>query len=251
MGSMARHFNLFGGGRFVSVMLMLLLILLVWLLAYSPFREQPSHRLSLFASAVLSLPTTFLVLLLTGLWQHHNQLLHIPAVLALISLAPVLENALNRKPLTAILVMGLTAVLMSGPPMPKRYARAWLNSANAVAALRDPSPETKKLLTLAASGTYARLGRNDDAGHAIGLDSWHLQCPRFHQYDFQPEAVLEPVFKCVSTADYLLIGTDFSKEDAPNSDPYWDKFVSEAEQLLASHYDCDAPSGLRACKRRK
>ncbi len=116
-----------------------------------------------------------------------------------------------------------------------------------MSALQSQSPETQRLLALGQSGSYARLGTNDDGGHAAGLRHWKLQCPKFHQYAFQPDRVLNETFACASTSPVLLIANSFQTEDGR---PAWNEYVAKVEHLLSTSYDCDASSGLRVCKRR-
>jgi hypothetical protein len=103
------------------------------------------------------------------------------------------------------------------------------------------------LLAYGSGSTYARLGQNDDQGHAVGLGKWKLSCPRFHQYRFESATILNNVLKCASTAPVLIIANSIVPEPESNS-PTWNDFVAGVEQI-AKGYSCDASSGLRICVR--
>ena len=114
------------------------------------------------------------------------------------------------------------------------------------AALGELSPAAHRVLSIGGSGTYARLGTNDDSGAAVGLSNWRLACPRFHQYPFQSATLLNEVFKCSSSAPVLIIAESL----APRTGwPSWNEFVVKVEDLAAHEYSCDANSGLRVCTR--
>jgi hypothetical protein len=131
---------------------------------------------------------------------------------------------------------------LAGAPNPTRYYQSLDVSYAKISRL---SPEAQRLLKIGNTGTYARLGWGDN-GHAIGLRHWKLACPRFHQYIFDPDAVLNKVFECASTSPTLLIASNFMdlRDDAPPSSK---ELVTRVERVLNESYSCDADSGLRIC----
>jgi hypothetical protein len=131
---------------------------------------------------------------------------------------------------------------MGGAPDPTKYIQDFHRS---YAKLNGVSPEAQRLLEVGNSGTYARFGWGD-IGHAIGLRHWKLGCPRFAQFRFDSEAVLNKVFECASTSPTLVISAGF----VPQKEPLTKEFVSRVEHLLNENYSCDVDSGLRVCMRR-
>jgi hypothetical protein len=107
-------------------------------------------------------------------------------------------------------------------------------------------PEARQVLAVGDSGTYARLGQNDDLGHAIGLRNWHLACPRFHQYPFLPKELLDEVRDCASKTPVLILSAALKTRDTGPAE--WNEFVTDIESLVKS-YHCDDVSGVRVCRR--
>jgi hypothetical protein len=107
-------------------------------------------------------------------------------------------------------------------------------------------PAAKRLLRIGATGAGARLGQNDDYGHAFGLNNWKLVCPRIDQYSFQSAKILNEVLSCASSAPTLIVTESFVHKEGR---PIWNQFIDNGEILLRSSYSCDAESGLRICSR--
>jgi hypothetical protein len=213
------------------------------------FRRGDPMRLAVAGACILTTLASLVVLSLTGMWLHHNQVMYIPAIFAALALAPVLDLAASRARLAAVAVLVLAAYFLGGSIGPGHLYRAFVKFPQTYAALNELSPETKRLLALAPSGSYARLGGNDDMGHAIGLRAWKLLCPRFHLYPIFAADILNPALECASKASFLIVASSFTPSHAADANPDWNEFVSRAEQMLAKEYMCDAKTGLRACKR--
>ena len=60
--------------------------------------------------------------------------------------------------------------------------------------------------------TYARLGKNDDFGHAIGLAGWKLGRARFHQYLFDTNKNLKNALNCAAGVETILVTPTFAPE---------------------------------------
>jgi hypothetical protein len=153
--------------------------------------------------------------------------------------------AVKRARLITLGLIILIGYLMAGTSALRGYIKSVQSFRETYAALGELSPEARRLLAIGSSGTYARFGLNDDLGHAIGLRHWKLACPRFHQYPFEPAALLNEVFECASMAPTLIISARFKPE--PDW-PSWNEFVARVERLIES-YSCDASAGLRVCRR--
>jgi hypothetical protein len=207
-------------------------------------RRHPA--LALAGACGATLAGSLLILSITGYWLHHLQILYIPASLACLSLTVLVDFAAVRGRLTALGLVAGMGYLFGGAPGPAAYTQSFAGAYASYAGLSELSPEARRLLSIGTSGTYARFGTNDGQGHALGLRRWKLACPRFHQYYFEPPALLNRVFECASTAPVLIISMHFE----PNTSPSWNEFVARVEGLLAEKYSCDASTGLRICRRR-
>jgi len=94
--------------------------------------------------------------------------------------------------------------------------------------------------------TYARLGKNDDFGHAIGLARWKLGCARFHQYPFDTEENRTKALDCAAGVETILVAPSFAPEQGQ---PDWNRFVAEGEKLLSSGFRCERRGIFRVCRR--
>jgi hypothetical protein len=102
------------------------------------------------------------------------------------------------------------------------------------------------ILNSSQPATYARLGKNDDYGHAIGLAKWKLGCARFHQYPFDIKETLKTTLDCVAGVDTILVTPSFAPEP---DQPDWNRFVDDGEKLLSSGFHCQYRGVLRVCRR--
>jgi hypothetical protein len=197
------------------------------------------------AACISAFLGSLLVLSLTGLWKHHLQILYVPSIIAAAGLTPFIHSAAARSRLSALGLAVLIGYLLGGISEPGEYVRRYAQSLGSYAELTELSPEAQRLLQTGDAGIYSRFGTNDDQGHARGLRSWRLACPRFHQYYFEPAALLNRVFDCASATPTLIISRDFG----PGPPQPWDAFAERVENLIRSSYSCDADAGLRICRR--
>ncbi len=249
--SMALHIARVWGRDFYTTVAAILLAFALGVIALSPLREADFEARGILVACIAALGATFFALALTGLWVHHNQLLYSPAVLAAVILSKYLDMASERARLS-VLVVSLCMAYMLGGAFPLRaHLTSIAEMRKNLAELEAVPPETARLLAVAPSGNYARIGRYDDRGHAIGLENWKLLCPRFHQGQHEPAAILQRSLDCAAKAPVLLIGNDFMVTEEHAIWPQWRSFVDRVEKMLAADYACDAPSGLRVCIRRQ
>lgn len=255
---MIAHIGRVWGRDFYTEVAAILFTFLLGVIASSPLRLADKNQASIIAACAASFCATIAALAMTGLWHHHNQLFYIAASLAAISIAKFIDLSLKQA-LLSTLVAGLCVAYLLGGAFPLRAHFVGLTSMSRnYAALNIVPPEAARLLSIGNSGTYARFGRYDERGHAIWLAGWRLACPRFHQGQHEPKAILDKVFDCASKIPILLIGGDFCRtphcapgiaDDGANW-PEWRAFVDRVELLLEKEYSCDATSGLRVCRRR-
>ena len=250
IGSIFRHLQLAGGrGTYDKLLALALMNVLVALslLQEDSDRDRRAISIAAFFTSVVAL----VVLSMTGVQFHHAQILCIPTIIALLGLSSLLDRAAQRSGVLALATIILTGLLMGGHPLfPPQYA-AYTKSRllESFTIHERVSPETKSIGSLATPGAYARIGQNDDEGHAIGLRDWKLACPRFHQYPFLPEAILNVVLDCASRSPTLLVSASFKAE--PGASPQWLNFVAKGEELISRHYSCrSALSDIRVCVRR-
>lgn len=231
----------------------LMAIALAIALAFIPVRQLRRGDpmwLAIVGACILTTLASLVVLSMTGMWLHHDQVMYIPAIFAALALAPLLDLAALRARLPAVVALVLTAYLLGGSIWPGQYVRAFQRFPESLASLDELSPETKRLFAIAPSGSYARLGSNDDMGHAIGLRQWKLLCARFHLYPIYSADILDPTLECASKAPVLIVANSFTPSYAADAHPDWNEFVARGERMFAEEYTCDAKTGLRICKRR-
>jgi hypothetical protein len=236
------------------------------LIAFYVWKLHPRKgaRLAILTASILTFLSSLLVYSLTGIFNHHNQLFMSSAVFAAIGLSPLIDLCFKPSRLYRIATLGgviASAFILAGLPRPSKYQQGLNSFASNYRALGELPVEAKRLLATGSSGTYARLGTNDDDGHAYGLGNWKLACPRFHQYDFEPDIILDSVISCASKAPTLIVSETFAQDEPVRQDAYgyswhhtserWAAFVARAEQMLADKYTCDGdPGHLRICKRK-
>ncbi len=195
-------------------------------------------------AATASFCGSLTVLAMTALWSQHNQILYVPAVLSLAALA--VTNIQVRA------TIGLAATLLfawglGGLRNPNSYVGAIYQFPLNWTLLNRVPLETAAMLANSQPSAYARLGQNDDGGHAIGLGRWKLACPKFHQYAFDPTASFDQVLSCLNSVDTVLVSESFIPEQGQHR---WNNFVRRAEAILRSQFVCKQVGPLRVCHRR-
>jgi hypothetical protein len=144
----------------------------------------------------------------------------------------------------------LFAWLLGGARPPSSYVEAIAQFPVNWTALNQVSPETAAMLASAKPSTYARLGgngSNKDGAHAIGLGSWKLGCPKFHQYAFDTNETFERVLSCVATVDTVLVADSFV---ARQGSARWNSFVQRGEEILKTQFVCEHHGAIRVCNHR-
>jgi hypothetical protein len=245
LAALVAHIRLIGGWSLLGDIIPMLLGIILALIALSRKSERNRSQIAISAAAILTFVGSLAVLSITGLWGEHRQILYIPSIIVVLSLTSLLDVSVEVARLRTLGLFFLVGLMMAGTLALKQYISAVRSFREAYAALNELSPESRRLLAIGSSGTYARFGTIGDSGHAVGLGNWKLACPRFHQYPFESAALLNEVFKCASTAPVLIISAGLE----PAGWPSWDAFVARVEHLVAEDYSCDASSGLRVCTR--
>jgi hypothetical protein len=208
----------------------------------NPRRPEPVDALWWTLMAVLI--TAMAVTAVTGLWPHHSQILYGPAVLALV-LASALVSSLERAWIAGWVALGAAALLLAGAPSPQLVADSVLSAPTRLRALDDLAPATVDLLSTGAASSYARVGLNDELGHARGLGDWRLACPKFHQYEYDPEQTFDQLTSCIPDVPWLIVGSSLAPEPGY---PRWNDFVNTVEQTLAEEFTCEQRAWGRLCR---
>lgn len=186
------------------------------------------------------------VLAVTGLWTHHAQILAAPALLC----PPLLASWWTSGEHDRARAFGVVAVAVavSGVAAPRVYLDADTHFISAPGEFVGPSSEARAMAGLGGDeATYARVGVNNDAGHARGLAGWKLGCPRFYQYPFDAGETLDQTAKCVSTVPVVLVGRGVF---AVPGDSDWAEFLGRIHALLKRDFDCQHHDFGLLCLRR-
>jgi hypothetical protein len=185
-----------------------------------------------------------LVLVFTGKWNHHWQIL---GPLILLTTILGFKSIYGHRAMFSLLLGGGLLYFMFASQIfsvKENFNNLRLYYEND----KSYSAEASALLMNAKSGTYARLGQNDDNAHAKGLSSWDLVCPRFHQYPFENLDNLKLTSQCIGKAQYLILSPTF-KEDPENIT--WNNFVSLTKYEIALKFKCTRYSKVEICENSK
>lgn len=223
----------------VAVMATALLVAL-WRRRTRSWRALPSDRLAAFlAATAVAVAAT---LALTELWDHGLEPIALPGTFAACFLVARLEAAsLSPRRLLAATAATVVACAFAfgglsvrgpGPAAGGPLSAWWQAPVSATALALDEAASTGR----AGELTYARLGLNDDDGHAAFVDSdLALVCPIFHQYGFSTN--LDEALACIGeeSPDLVVVGSGFAPEGRSVS-RQWDAFVADSRRLLRSRY---------------
>jgi hypothetical protein len=243
IAALIEHLRRVGGPELAGQIILLCLVNVMAVLQFV-FGGRTRDGLAIVMASASVLLASVGVLAITGLWDQHGQILYLPALIGLLGLAPLFALVEGKARFLTLLMIVLCAAMLGGSLSLSRYVRSVRDFRSSLAQIRSLPPETQRLLESGDSGVYARLGGNDDLGHAIGLKGWHLACPRFHQYPFLPKEVLDGVRDCARKVPVLILAASFKAKE--QASPQWNEFVAEIERMV-SGYRCDADTGLRVC----
>ena len=197
-----------------------------------------------------ALASAILVLAATGLWWHHDQVLYVAAILLLTLLMRLTQRAFaDSRVLAAIAVVSIALVL--GGSNPRIYYQAAIDARANLDTITSVPPEAIALQRLSSGpGSYARIGTNDDRGHARGTHDWELACPRFHQYSFDSPMAFSELEACLPSAQYIVVSPSGQEWlTTVNSDDDFGHFVNAVRDLIGREYTCGETEGIRICVR--
>ena len=236
-----------GGTAFLAASVLLLLL-------PRTVADRPPLRIVELELMVWStlVPTT-MVLLFTGKWEHHGSYLALPAVMtALLAAHRLSAITWERRRWRLASISTFTILILSGSA-PQAYLERLLDAPSNAASLTRISDTTTALAGAGQGGTFARVGTNGALDpHTFGLSQWSLACPAFHQYAFQPDALLRLTIVGLPQGDTIIMSS--TAVIGSNNDlglyPDWERYITGVEALLAESYDCAPVGEERICLRR-
>lgn len=231
-----------------QVTILATVLLLAFTIAWRGWRVGLPEREAriLWHGTAATLAAGLVVIASTGLWEHHGQVLYVAGVLGAVLAVAVVAPLAGTRRLASVVTLGLVGVFLGGMPSYVTYLAMAGSFTDRVASLARLSPEAQAVLELGDTGSYARVGSNDDPGHAYGLRDWDLACARFHQYPLDSAEVLEDVAACLPNADVILV-TGFARPVAGEDE--WNTYIEVVNAMLAAEYTCTAKEFGRICVR--
>ena len=208
-------------------------------------------KLDLWFYTLISLSLSLSIIMLTGMWQHHNQILAIPAILSLMILAQIFEISVKKKSLMIIAISILLTIGFTG--LRSTYLiPSFKNAQVSISKLSSLSPEARALLALGKTGNYARIGTNDDYGHAYGLRDWKLVCRVYQIYPIYPKAMekyLKETLNCLPDATVIIVSPEAQKWLSLDvkTHGYMKEFINQVTIILKNRYDCRIVFEISRC----
>jgi hypothetical protein len=216
---------------------------IVLILALVAVLARDSAR-ALWLTTLWTLVLAVVIIAATGLWPHHGQILYGPAVMAAVLLVAAFPQLQTVRTATIALVVAVTVVL-SGAPSIRTLLDSGLSAPTRWRDLSRVADATQDLLSVANSGTYARLGMNTDDSHAQGLRNFTLRCYQFVQYPYDLTATLDGIPDCLPSVDYLIV--DKGLVPVAGADT-WNRYVTRSEAAIAAHFTCEQKDWGRLCR---
>lgn len=209
------------------------------------------NKLELWFYTSISLSSSLSIIMLTGMWHHHNQILAIPAILSLMILSQIYESLVTKKSLIIIAVSILLTIGFTGLRLTEVFP-SFKDAQVSISKLSSLSPEAKALLALGKSGNYARIGTNDDYGHAFGLREWKLVCRVYQLYPIYPNAMekyLKETLNCLPNAAVIIVSPEAQNwlSFEIRTYGYMNEFINQVNIILENKYDCRIVFGISRC----
>ena len=185
----------------------------------------------------------------TYIWDHHLQVLALPAVITAVVLGALWPSNLPQWAWLGFM-SGLSLIL-SGWLTPG----AWLDRVEQInldygvkIAEVSEIPATALLLNQLSedSSTYAVVGTNDERGFMRDVrPGLQLGCPQFHLYRFSPPADFDRMRACIQTVDSLVVSNIITEYATGGRE-------ESVNQLLATideQFTCTTVEDRRLCTR--
>ena len=239
----------------------LLLLSLIASISFSAYiATQSSMEKKIKAFLIGTLATyiiSIIVLVLTGLWPHHLQLIYFSQTLMLIYIAINLKSKKAFANLSFGIAIVALAILLSGTLRLDHYVSSPEEIMTKISHLTQESPETKAFRAIHPNGAgFARLGQNSNViPHGAANDK--LLCPEFAQYSTYSPERFRNILDCAKTAPTLVVDGSFAHWDKADYGPReaqkkimrenWNDFVTAGENMITTQYSCKKLGTTRIC----
>jgi hypothetical protein len=237
-----------------TLIIIVALILVLHLFNPSLFSSDTKHLNNNYLQklTLISLIASLIVLAVSGMWDHHNQILYVPGVLSVLLVSKYMQKAINRKEVLAMFCGLLMAILIGGPKNAEVFV-TYPEMKQKIIDLNSIPSEAKALLEVNSSGNYARLGTNGSGVNSFGLRQWNLVCPYLEFYPKFSEAFAEFQEKsldCLPDADYIIVSPEFQEWLSVKSSDYsasWSDFILKLDLMLESDFRCSKKYNVLIC----
>jgi hypothetical protein len=237
------------------------LIIIVLLIISVKYFQQESEGLipaniRLRNFTVISFFSSLLVLSLSGMWDHHNQILYVPGVFSVLLLSKYLQTKILRKKNFSLVLGLLLAILIGGPKQGEVFV-SFGEAKSRIIDLYTVSDEAQALLNKADSGSYARLGTNGLGVTTYGLRNWQLACPflEFYPRFAKPfEEFQDLMVECIPKAQYVVVSPEFQEWLVTNPTQFsaeWSNFINSVKSTLKINFDCQKVTSILLCSNRQ
>lgn len=256
--SFASHLRTMFLGAPQKHVLLASLIAIVALVGYLSTRTEMVKQKATFMASLATCAVSVVILGLTGLWDHHLQLIYFSQVLMLTCVVTGLNFKGRRSDYWSGLLVLMLALLLSGSTSWRFYIESPTRFVSKTLAVAAASTEAKDFRSEYPSGAaFARLGQNTSV-IPYGAPNDKLVCPDFHQYYFYDSAKLDRILACASTAPVLLVDDSFTAwKTAPGWLPQesqiqvleknWNDFVAAGEKMIQANFSCKTLEEVRIC----
>jgi hypothetical protein len=237
-----------------TLIIFVILILLINRFNQSSFSNGSKHLGNNYLQklTLISLIASLIVLGVSGMWDHHNQILYVPGVLSILLISKYMQEAINRKEILAMFCGLLMAILVGGPKNAEVFV-TYPEMKQKIFDLNSIPSEAKALLEVSSSGNYARLGTNGSGVNSFGLRQWKLVCPYLEFYPKFSEAFAEfqeKTLDCLPDADYIIVSPEFQEWLSVKSSDYsakWSDFILKLDFMLESDFRCSKKYDVLIC----
>jgi hypothetical protein len=237
-----------------TLIIVVVLILVIHRFNQSSFSNGNKHlgNKCLWKLTLISLVASLIVLGVSGMWDHHNQILYVPGVLSILLISKYMQEAINRKEILAMFCGILIAILVGGPKNGEVFV-TYPEMKQKIIDLNSIPSEAKALLEVSSSGNYARLGTNGIGVNSFGLRQWNLVCPYTEFYPRFSEEFAEfqeKTLDCLPHADYIIVSPEFQEWLSAKSSAYsasWSDFIFRLDIMLKNDFRCSKKYDVLIC----
>jgi len=240
-----------------------LIIIILLILSLKYFQNKPNNfgqnsvqLAQLQYLTIISLFFSLFVLALSGMWDHHNQILYIPGIFSVLLFTKYFQNKILENKKMSFICGLLIAILIGGPKQGEVFV-TFGEMNRKIVDLRAIPPEAASLLKISNSGSYSRLGTNGYGVNSFGLRKWKLACPYLEFYpkfanSFEEQQNL--MLTCLPKSDHVVISPEFQEwliSDSSQNSVIWNNFILSINHILKNDFDCKHLNEIMICSRVK